>query len=118
LKDFDRKSDNSYQLGTYTFKYLPPKGESRTKTSRQFKPGNPYGGGRLSTIDLLVLTSLDLHVFELKILFIFMTKQATLMRRSTVLSLPPQKGFPDSNKQISGCKWYNRGQLLYKKLQL
>jgi hypothetical protein len=44
--------------------------------------------GRLSTVDLLVLTSLDKLVFELKI-FSFFTKQATLMRRSTVPGLPP-----------------------------
>jgi len=41
--------------------------------------------GNLSTVDLLVLTSLDRLIFSLKILF---TKQATLVRRSTVLSLP------------------------------
>ncbi len=40
----------------------------------------PQGRGRFSTVDLLVLTSLDqLHTF---------IKQATLMRRSTILSLP------------------------------
>jgi hypothetical protein len=52
------------------------------------------GRGRLSTVDLLVLTSLDQLIFKLKILFAFVTKQATLMRRSTVLSLPLQIVFP------------------------
>ncbi len=51
-------------------------------------------GGRLSTIDLLVLTNLDKLVFILTILFSFFTKQVTLMRRSTVLSLFPQLVFP------------------------
>ncbi len=45
--------------------------------------------GKASVIDLLVLTTLYLLIFKLKILFTFFTKQATLMRRSTVLSLPP-----------------------------
>ncbi len=34
------------------------------------------------------LTSLDQLIFKLEILFSFFTKQATLRRRSTVLSLP------------------------------
>ncbi len=34
-----------------------------------YKPGNPYRRARLSTVDLLVLTSLDQLVFTLKILF-------------------------------------------------
>jgi len=38
--------------------------------------------------DLLVLTSVDQHLFILKILLTLDTKQATLMRRPTVLSLP------------------------------
>jgi hypothetical protein len=41
----------------------------------------------LSTVDLLVLTGLDQLLFILKIFFTFFTKQATLMRRSTVLEL-------------------------------
>jgi hypothetical protein len=45
--------------------------------------------GRLCTVDLLVLTSLDQLVFLMSILVNFHTKQATLIRRSTVLSLPP-----------------------------
>ena len=56
--------------------------------------GKSYWGGRLSTVDLLVLTSLCQLVFILKILFSFFTKQATLMRSSTVLSLPPQFSIP------------------------
>ncbi len=49
----------------------------------------------LSTVDL-VLTSLDQLLFTWKMLFGLVTKQATLMRRSTLLtvSLP-----------WAGCKW-------------
>ncbi len=43
----------------------------------------------------LVPTSLDELVFHLKFFFTFLTKQANLMRRSTVLGLPPQLIFPD-----------------------
>ncbi len=49
--------------------------------------------GRLGTVELLVLTNLDQLVFKLKIVFSYFTKQATLMRRSTVLSLPSQLVF-------------------------
>ncbi len=48
----------------------------------------------LSTADLLVLTSLDQLIFILKIVFTLIKKQATLIRRSTVLSFPPQLVFP------------------------
>ncbi len=50
--------------------------------------------GRLSMVDLLVLSSLDQLLFIMKILFRCFTKQATLLRRSTVPSLPPQLVFP------------------------
>jgi hypothetical protein len=43
--------------------------------------------GRLSMVDLLVLTSLDQLLFTWKILSTSFTKQAALMRRSTVPSL-------------------------------
>ncbi len=58
---------------------IPPK----TQIS---KPGKPFWGERISTVDLLVLTSLDQLIFKLKILFLFL--QNKQMRRSTVLSLP------------------------------
>jgi len=51
------------------------------------------------TVDLHILASLDQLIFVLKVLFTFFTKQATLMRRSTVLSLPPQLVFPDISNQ-------------------
>jgi hypothetical protein len=50
--------------------------------------------GIQSTVDLLIITNLDQLPLILQTLFTFFTKQATLMRRSTVLSLPLQLGFP------------------------
>jgi len=74
--------------------------------------GNPYWCGRLSTVDLLVLTSLDEFLFLL--IFNRFTKQATLMRRPTVLSLSLQLVFPgthsitnsrhsDTQHQVPSC---------------
>ncbi len=57
-------------------------------------PGSPCCRGRFSTTGLLVLTIIDLLLFLLNLLLSFCTKQATLMRRSTVLSLPLQLVFP------------------------
>jgi hypothetical protein len=54
----------------------------------------PLLGERLCTVDLLVIISLDYLPFILGISCIFVTKQATLMRRSIVLSLPVQLVFP------------------------
>ncbi len=51
------------------------------------KAGKSYWGGRVSSVDLLELSSLDELIFILKIIFSFVTKHATLMRRSTVHSL-------------------------------
>jgi len=59
-----------------------------------FWPGKSYWSRRLSTVDLLVLTSVDQLYFILKYNLPFFTKQATLMRRSTVLILPPHLVFP------------------------
>jgi hypothetical protein len=60
--------------------------------------GKSYRRGRLSTVDLPVPTSLDQLLLILKILFTYFTKQATLMRRSIVLSFPPQLVFPERRK--------------------
>ncbi len=49
---------------------------------------------KLSTTELLGLTTLAQLLFKLKILFSFFTKQATVMMRSIVLSLPPQLVYP------------------------
>jgi hypothetical protein len=57
--------------------------------------GKSYWRGRLSTVDLLVLTSLYQLLFISKILFTFLKKYN---RRSTVLSLPPHLVFPDCSK--------------------
>ncbi len=54
------------------------------------KSGNPNWRGRLSTVDLLVLTNIDQVLLKLKTLFTFLLKQPILMRRSTALSLPLQ----------------------------
>jgi hypothetical protein len=53
--------------------------------------GNPYWRGRLNTVDFLVRISLDWLLLKLQTFFI--TKQATLMRRSSVPSLPLQLVF-------------------------
>jgi len=58
-------------------------------------PGNPHRKERLSTIDLFVLTGSDQLIFVMKILFTFVTKQAALLKRTTLLSLPLQLVFPD-----------------------
>ena len=72
-------------LGSMSWKFLCP------------QPGKSNWRGRLSTVDLLVLTSLDQLLLTLKVLFTFFTKQPTIMRRSTVLKLPPQLVFPASS---------------------
>jgi hypothetical protein len=55
---------------------------------------NGIGRGRLTSGEgAIQLTSiLDQLLFKLKILFTFVTKQATLMMRSTILNLPHSKG--------------------------
>jgi hypothetical protein len=55
----------------------------------------PEGEG-LSTVDLLVLTSLDQLIFVSKMVFYFFAKRATLTRRLAVLNLPSQLVFPGS----------------------
>jgi hypothetical protein len=73
---------------------LPPKTgrkKERDEEKKEYlKPGNPYGVERLriSTVDLLVLTYSDQLLFILKMLLAIVTKQASLIRRSTVLSHP------------------------------
>jgi hypothetical protein len=71
------------------------------------KPGKSYRVGRLRTVDLLVLTSLDQLIFILKMLFFFFTKQATT-KRSTVLSLPPQLVFLDKHCSLVVSKYFIR----------
>jgi hypothetical protein len=70
--------------------------------------GKSYWGRRISTVDLLVLTSLDPLLFMLKILFYLSIK--TLMRRLIVLSLLPQLVFPNSALTKFGimdsAQWY------------
>jgi hypothetical protein len=47
---------------------------------------------RLNTVNLLVLTGLDQLIFYIEDIYLFI-KQGTLMRKSTVLNLPPQLVF-------------------------
>jgi hypothetical protein len=69
--------------------------EPRTFDIQCVCSGKSYCRERLSTVDhLVVLRSLDQLLFILKILFNFLTKQATLMRSYIVLSLPAQLAFP------------------------
>ncbi len=60
-----------------------------------FNQGNITEWGRLRTVDLLVPTLLGQLLFILQILFTLFTKQATLMRRPTILSLPLQLVLPN-----------------------
>ncbi len=57
-------------------------------------PGLDLEGEDSVLLTSCVLTSLDLLLLILKLLFTFFTKQATLMRRSTVLSLPLKLKIP------------------------
>ncbi len=59
---------------------------SNPDKEESFMHGSLTEGGRLSTVDLLVLTSLNQLILILK--------QAILMRRSTVMSLPIHSMFP------------------------
>jgi hypothetical protein len=56
------------------------------------------------TVDLLVLTNLDQLLFIIKILFKCFIKQAALLRRLTVLSLPLQLVFPATSIHYSTIK--------------
>ncbi len=77
------------------------------------RPGKSYRKGRLSTVDLLVLVSLNQLLSILKVLFTFFTKQPALMRRSIVQSLPPWLVFPGSSYDApSPSNEINHGQIL------
>ncbi len=68
------------------------------------RPGKSYWGGRLSTVDLLALTSLYQLVFILKILFFLFYKTSYLNEEVNCPELSPQLVFPDSthNPKIQG----------------
>ncbi len=53
----------------------------------------PLLKGRISTFDLVVLTRLDQLLSIFQTLFTFLQKQATIIRRSTLLSLSLQLAF-------------------------
>ncbi len=61
----------------------------------------------LSTVDLQVLTSLHLLLLIMQAFFPFFTKQATLMRRSTVPSLPLRLEFPANS---ICCRYFKKGE--------
>jgi hypothetical protein len=65
--------------------------------------GKAYWRGRVSTVDLLIITRLDQHLFMLKTLLTPFAKQPNLMRRSMVLSLPLHLVFPGWDNQKSEC---------------
>jgi len=54
----------------------------------------------LSTVDFLVLIGLNQLLFILKALFVFLTKQAALIWRATVLKSSPSVGFPRSSTSL------------------
>jgi hypothetical protein len=56
--------------------------------------GKPYWRGKLSTVDLLALTSSYQLLLIMQTSFTFYIKQAALMRRSTVMSLTLRWAFP------------------------
>ncbi len=67
-------------------------------------PGKPYWKGRsLSTVDLLVLTSIDQLLLTMQTLFTFFKKRAALMRRLTVLRFPHLLGFPGLTPPLCTC---------------
>jgi len=68
--------------------------------------GNPYRRGRLSTVNLLGLTSSYEVLLIMRTLFTFFIIPATLMRRSTVLSLPLQLLFPALLKAFYQLKYF------------
>ncbi len=69
--------------------------------------GKSYWRGRLSTVDLLLLTSLGQLLFTLKIFFTSFTKQVTLTRSSTVLNLPFELVFPAIWQELPKTKLAN-----------
>ncbi len=71
------------------------------------KPGNPYWRGRISTVDLLILICSDQLQWVLNLYSSLFAKQAPWTRRSTVLSIPFQWGFPVQTIQ-SWADWHSR----------
>ncbi len=64
-------------------------------------------------VGLLVLTSVVQLILIMKMLFTFVTKQATLIRRSTVLSLPFKLVFP-----FHGALWYKDRRFPWNRFRL
>ncbi len=70
--------------------------------STMSEPGNACWSGRISTVDLLVVTSSDPVLFIMKIFLALFTKRPILMRRLTVLGNPLHKGFPGHKLRTIG----------------
>ncbi len=68
--------------------------DTLTDRRQMDKSGNPCRRGKLGTVDLLALPSLDEVVLILKMLFTSFMRQVILIRRSTVLSHPLKLMFP------------------------
>jgi hypothetical protein len=67
-------------------------------------PGNPYRRGRLSAVDLRVLTNVDQLLLIKQTLSTFFYKYGNLLTRSTVLSLPFQWVFPGNSNHADSLK--------------
>jgi hypothetical protein len=87
-----RKIRLSYDVCGFSFPTLKQQiGEGKSMPAMA---GNSYSRGRISTVDLLLLISLDQLIFRLIKRFTFNINQAILRRRSMLLSLALQLVFP------------------------
>ncbi len=65
----------------------------RTILVLKYGPGNPYGRGRLSTVDLLLLTGLDRLLFLVKMVYLhyktsYFNEEVTCTEPSSLVSVP------------------------------
>ncbi len=75
-------------------KHFYKKVDFSVEDARNAGSGKSYWKETLSTVDLLALTSLDQLIFILIMSYTFITKQATIMSRLTILSFPVKLAFP------------------------
>ncbi len=100
----------SFQMCFLLFhsKWLKKRSHTLQPWFRLFTPGKSYWTGRISTVDLLVLTCLNLHFLNWKYYLPFFSKQAALMRRPTVLSFPSTLVVSvQTQNQWHGCRAQN-----------
>ncbi len=76
-----KASKKGKALKTFRLKWLH-------REVRKNRPGSPNRKGKLITVHLLELTTLDQQLLLLQTLFTFFTKQGILIRSSTEASLP------------------------------